>query len=126
MTKLVNWGRWVVAAYFGMIVVGSIAGLFAVIISHVRENQSFYPVYMGFFLLVPAVACAWGLVKWRHWAYVLALVLTSFAIFTVPLTYKVSGLHASDWELLILNCATLVWLLLPAVRARYSRRNQFA
>ncbi len=123
MSRLVNWGRWVVAGYFGMIVVGSIAGLFAVIISRVRENQTLYPAYMGFFTIVLALACIWGLVTWNHWAYVLAIVLAGFGILTVPFTYKAVGLRAADWGFLILNCATRLWLLLPAVRAKYSRRN---
>jgi len=139
MSKLVNYGRWSVALFFAL---QGLATLFAAIadaVSTIRSGSgSLYPTYEQLIESGAFVVCSWGLVKMHNWAYWLAtgicilevmvialLVLSSFK--TIFGTWFVSdGIFLGSGSILIpalIACASLVWLLLPPVRAQYLQRE---
>jgi hypothetical protein len=130
MSKLVNWGRWVVAA---ILVIRGFAFLTYRIVPDVIEGyygrQTFYPVYMRILWSVPFFLCALGILKWDRWALGLATALCVCEIVVINVVGTTGILHQVDrGEVLamILAGTPLMWLVLPSVQAEFKRRNQIA
>jgi len=130
MSKLVNWGHWLVAAVF------TASGLFFManrilpdLVYAVRGDRSPYPEYIRYLGSLPFFVCAWGILKWENWARDLAIGLSIFELLSIVIVVALAGLHVVDASTVMftaLICVALIWLRLPAVRAEYSRRNQIA
>jgi hypothetical protein len=128
MSKLVNWGHWLVAGFFAVSGAPFLWSVIASLPSGYREHprEGTYIFFWGMIMSLPPFACAWGIFKWRRWGRMLGivfsvLILAGFAI--LAFDRKVS---AGESVFAFIYCGTLVWLLLPVVRAEYFRRNQIA
>lgn len=143
MSKLVNWGRWLVAGLLIAQGLASLSGAFTEMISILRSGQgTFYPTYMHLLVAAAIVLCAWGIFRLHRWAYWLALVVCVLELVTLfglismtqgPETFTaelfIGDLRFDSVTVLIPVAATigcLIWLLLPVVRAEYLRRDQIA
>lgn len=139
MSKLVNWGRWPVALFFAL---QGLAILFAAIagaISMIRDGSgTLYPTYVQLFDSAALLLCSWGLMKMRNWAYWLAMAICILEVMVIAMEifdqfkgahifgYVLEGIHFQPGSILIPEmtaCASLVWLLLPSVRARYLHKE---
>jgi hypothetical protein len=133
MSKLVNWGRWVAAVILGVGVYGGTAGILisTVLLAGVdiplRRQWLYLIVALS---LVSSLAFARGLVKLRRWAYVLAIVVGVLDLLTLRFTFKaIVPEYVGPLEFAVeagMSFACLIWVLLPPVRAAYSRRQNFA
>src|SRR4029077_6666008 len=134
MNKLVNLGRWPVAIFFAL---QGLATLFAAIadaVSTIRSGSgSLYPVYEQVIESGAFVACSWGLVKMRNWAYWLATGICILEVMVIALLalsslktifstwFVLDGIHFGSGSILIpglIAFVSLVWLFLPSVRAQ--------
>jgi hypothetical protein len=142
MSKLVNWGRWVVAGLLAAQGLAGLPGTLKETIATIRSGQStFYPIYMHILGATAFLVCAWGLLKVHRWAYWLAVGIYLFEVIilvslvamrgpeTIAIDVFIGGLHFDSVTLLLPVAAAIacfVWLLLPAVRTEYLRRDQIA
>jgi hypothetical protein len=134
MIKVVEWGRSAVGAFFIVLgvdmLVASTIHVPGLMREHSREATYTFVLGRAFLLWLPALFCAWGVFKCRAWARKLGLALCAF--FTVAgsgLSVDLRLAGRVDTPLLVMAlvaCAVFVWLILPAVRAEYFRRNQIA
>jgi hypothetical protein len=126
VSKVVNWGHWVVAALFavsgGAWLWDSIARLPVVFREHPQEVTYYF--VSDAFLWAPALLCAWGILKWRSWARTLGVILSAFIFAVYGIAFVIA--RKLDWAMALIYCSALMWLLLPVVGAEYSRRNQIA
>jgi hypothetical protein len=135
MSKIVNWGHWLVGAFFVFLSASMLwhplTGL-----PKLLQLLRHYPPYMTYVVVEDALTwaavliCGWGIFRWRRWGRVLGIVLSAYllAVCVTGLTYFQQGIRAS-WPLFLLgliSCSVFIWLFLPAVRAEYLRRNQLA
>jgi hypothetical protein len=142
MTKIVNWGRWVVA---GLLAGQGLAGLPSTLketITTIRSGQgTLYPTYMHILGATTFLLCAWGLLKVHRWAYWLAVLIYAFEVIilfsvvamwgpeTIATDIFIGGLHFDSVTLLlpvVAAIACFVWLLLPSVRAQYMQKESAA
>lgn len=134
MTKLVSWGHWAVGAFFVFLgvdaLLASTAHVPGLVRDHSRETAYAFVLAHAFFVYLPAFFCAWGVFKWRAWARRLGIALCAFfAMVGLGLWVYFRTAGRLDTPLLVMTLlAAMVfgWLLLPDVRAEYSRRNQIA
>lgn len=133
MSKVVNWGHWVVAALFAALgldfVWNGILGVPRLLREHPTDIT--YRFVSDALIWITILICAWGVFKWRRWARPLGIVWSAFWIVAISVGFSMrveSGLRSNvDWLLSVLiGCSVLVWFFLPAVRSEYSRRNQVA
>ena len=126
MSKVVNWGHWVVGALFAVSGAAwlwySIARLPVVLPEHPQEVPYYF--VSDAFLWVPALLWAWGIFKWRSSARTLGVILSAFIFAVYGVAFVIA--RKLDWAMALIYCSALIWLLLPVVRAEYSRRNQIA
>lgn len=130
MSKFIDWGNWLVAAIFaanGLLLFGP--SFFSAVTSAVKGRALFYPPYLAITGCVAFLLCAWGILKWRRWGLTLGIILSVVEVgllvfFTVLDSPEALDPHA--WIFPIVNFAVLIWLLLPAVRTEFSRRNRTA
>ena len=134
MSKIVNWGRWVIAVYFaawGLESLWKIILRFSNLLREYPKELTHTIVAFDAFFWIAAFACAWGILKWRLWARKLGIVLSAFWALAIGLGFgfrlQAGGKPNFFWLLLLsIGSLALIWLLLPAVRLEYSRRNQIA
>lgn len=135
MSKIVHWGRWLTAAFFALLGTDSpwhaLANLGHMFQEH--PNEITYYFVSDAAIWIPTLACAWGIFKWRPWARTLAIVLSALNLATLAIAILVEPRIAREfkpaWVTLgwAICCSwILVWLFVPAVRAKYSRVNQLA
>lgn len=72
---------------------------------------------------IPALICAWGILKWRRWAQFLTVVLLALGILLQAAEFATLGAqhHRGTSKLLAIMGALLmiIWLLLPRVRLQF-------
>jgi hypothetical protein len=132
MSKLVNWGRRVVAASLvlqGLIEMGDAAAmLFRPPVGQPLTKPLLVLVVAPFVVALYFVL-AWGIWKWSGWAYWF-LVVTNFGAFVLIPVLIFSGrlreLNAYKWAYVVLSVLTLIWLAMPDVYDQYWRRKQVA
>ena len=130
MSKIVNWGHWLVAAIFaanGVLTYGS--ELSEALTNALKTQASFYPVYLNAIECVAFLLCAWGIMKWRLWAHILGILLSGIELAILLFAAFVGSLVDYDprvWALPAVIFSVLIWLLLPAVWTEHLRRNQIA
>jgi len=135
VNKVVNWGHWVVAAFFAAWGLGyllsAIVG-FPILFRRHPNDVTYYVVSDAFFWIVPLL-CARGIFKWHSWARTLSIVLSLvFAVAMAVLLFMDfrSGVKASFYFaptiMTAIAWSVLIWFYLPAVRAEYLRRSQSA
>ena len=132
MNKIVDWGHWLVAA---VLAVKGFALLYEIVAylpqAWRHPNTLTYPTdHLALGLCALYFACAWGILTWRSWGRKVALAITAFESVIVAalmvVTYGLAIFNARMNLIALLNCAAMIWLVLPAVRAEYLRRNQIA
>ena len=130
MSKLVNWGHWLIAAILAF---SGFAFLTDRIIPDLIEGyygrQTFYPMYMRILWSVPFFVCALGILKWDRWARGLTMTLCMaefVALEAGGTTGIVNRIERNEVLAMILAFTPLFWLILPSVRDEYKRRNQTA
>ena len=133
MSKLVNWGHWLAAAYFAFwgadLLWTSVAGIPELLRDHPRHIT--YILVSDVLVLVAISLCTWGILNWQRWARNLGVVLSVLIIGLIAL----AAWTAPEFGLLpilefaltaLIAGSVLIWLLLPVVRAEYLRRDQLA
>ena len=121
--KIVTWGRWIVGLLAAAITATSIWGIVGNTVSMKPAARFGSQVLVADFqfvvLGVTCGLCAWGILRWRTWGHVLALV-----VFTLELFVGGLALFVGDSGPLypFTACLVLSWLLLPSVRAAYWRK----
>lgn len=137
MNKIVNSGRWLAGGLFVFLGTDLLRHAFAKIPELFREHPQIvtYQFASWALLWIPEFLCAWGLFKWRRWGRQLGIVLSAIYVFAgafsfvVSLVYpRVVGFSMTAYFAIMTLIASCVfaWLLLPAVRIAYSRRDQIA
>ena len=133
MSKVVNWGHWVVAALFAALGLDLVWEGILAVPSLLREHPTdiTYRFVSDALIWITILICAWGIFKWRRWARPLGIVWSVFWVVAISVGFSMpveSGLRSNlNWLLFVLiGCSVLVWFFLPAVRSEYSRRNQVA
>lgn len=129
MNKVISWGRWPVAAVYVIIGLSFLWVALQSEFGQFRRGdfQSFYPLYEAIIWSTSFLLCAWGILKWRRWAYVLALALAICGLLVAGLAFVALGENRFSVALIlpeVFVCSTLFWLLLPTVRAEYWRKEQ--
>ena len=133
MSKIVNWGHWVVGAVFAALgfdlVWKSILGVPSLLREHPTDIT--YRFVSDALMWITILICAWGIFKWRRWARPLGIVWSAFWVVAISMEFSMgvrSDLRSNlNWLLWVLiGCSVLVWFFIPAVRSEYSRRNQVA
>jgi hypothetical protein len=92
--------------------------------SAVRLRRTIDPVDWEWSLLpflfgVICALCAWGILRWRSWGYVLAVGISAFALFVGTEAFLM-GDSGAVFPIVVL--LVLTWLLLTPVRVAYWRR----
>jgi hypothetical protein len=96
---------------------------------HAFENRIAL-TYQDYLLVTPWVVdpvCAWGLLAWRRWARIAAIALSSMEIAAIVALAAMYGWLLLDRNILLwtaANCAVVIWLALPQVRAGYSQQQR--
>ncbi|MGA8222359.1 MAG: hypothetical protein WB780_11950 [Candidatus Acidiferrales bacterium] len=133
MSKLTDYGHWLVAAYFAFwgadLLWSSVAGFPRSLRDHPRHIT--YILVSDMLVLVAISLCTWGILNWQQWARNLGVVLSililgliALAAWTAP---ELGLLVILEFALTALIAgAVLIWLVLPVVRAEYLRRDQLA
>ncbi|MGH9686165.1 MAG: hypothetical protein ACRD5K_03625 [Candidatus Acidiferrales bacterium] len=128
MSKLVNWGHWLVGVPF------AVWGTLDLLILAFEVTGRYTPGYVGasfdpvvhMFLAPIALLCAWGIWTWRRWCQYLALFLCISAVVAFSLgIYFTRGTEFNTVLVLaeLVSVSLTSWLLLPSVRAEYRRRS---
>ena len=131
MSKIVTWGHWLVAAVLATKGMGLLYEMVAYFPRAWRHPHTLtYPTdYLTVALCLLYLACGWGILKWRKWAYIFTVTLSllEIALFV--------AIVAMDWSATLvtsiilwtaLNCAVVTWLILPMVRTTYQQRQATA
>jgi hypothetical protein len=139
VSKIVNWGHWLVAGYFGLQGLWNVSWVaHAVLIAVRNQSETFYPTYMALFDSWVLLACSWGILKMRRWGYPLAFAVSALEILVGIVGFSVSGpivskssfvfghMHFDGGFILIIAVVPsliLAWLSLPAVRTQYLHKE---
>jgi putative Mn2+ efflux pump MntP len=131
MSRLVDWGHWLVSVLFA--VIGADMIWYALSSIPRQPQDSPYDVTYRFVSSALGCAlfavCAWGIFKWRIWGHALALALCILAVMLdafLMIGYRNFDLNAIQLVGVVLPILIAVWLLLPPVRAAYRRRERLA
>jgi len=123
VNKIVDWGRRVAALLSAVLGLYSLAMLvFPLAISKRLDGaMALAVISVGVMAWLPPLVCAWGILKVRAWAYVLAMMTTALAV--PDLVFGgFRGMRATA----VGGCLIVAWLLLPPVRGEYWRRERVA
>jgi hypothetical protein len=124
VSRIVNWGRWLVAAYL------AVEGAFT-IKRGIDNGDGMFGALIGAAIWF---AWIWGVLAWSKWAHGFLVV----GAFTWPpliayliISGKVAeyGIHPLALQLIlgyVAECFILVWVLLPSVRAAYWNKEKAA
>jgi hypothetical protein len=88
--------------------------------------------YQDYLILIPwalYLVCAWGILRWRQWGQISALTLSFLELAMVVTMVAMYGTFSLDSNIVLwsaLNCAVVIWLVLPQVRSGYWQRTQTA
>jgi ABC-type transport system involved in multi-copper enzyme maturation permease subunit len=118
MSKLIKWGRSVVAA---SIAFTGAQGIYDAI-GHLIGARDLI-------LIAVFVAVGWGILVWSEWAHFLLALIMALGVGVVTSVLITSGREALNWHVLgalTLYSVTVLWLLLPAVRRKYWRKEMTA
>lgn len=127
MSRLVDWGHWLVSAFFA--VIGAVMIWYG--FSAIPRYPANFPHDVAYHFVSSALGCgllafcAWGVFTWRVWGHVLALTICVFTILLDVLLMIAYGNFAWNTGLLIPILIT-GWLLLPSVRAAYWHGERLA
>jgi hypothetical protein len=100
MSKLVNWGHWLVAVLLGVLGLYFLGGfVFALVVSKgLRESvpsghEGTVMIGLNLVAWLPFLICAWGVLRWRAWGHALTITLCALAILleVETLIFRVSG-----------------------------------
>jgi hypothetical protein len=134
MSKLVNWGHWLVGGAFAALGLLNFyqTVLFAPnLVEDLRNESSSFFFLSSFVLWIPQLASAWGLWKWKSWGYELGLAQVVLGVFWCSwwLAYVgtqnvgMRGAIRPEHIVALLICLCILgWLMLPAVRHQYRRK----
>lgn len=130
MSRVANWGHWLVAAFFafkGFLFIYENVPHF----THALRNH--LPLsYQDYLLLVPWVAypaCAWGVLRWRAWGQIGAVTLSLLEIAVIVGMVSIFGAASLDLNIILwsaANAGVVIWFVLPTVRAGYWQRQRTA
>ena len=130
MSRVASWGHWLVAAFFafkGLLLIYENVPHF----THALRNH--IPLsYQDYLLVVPWMlysACAWGILRWRPWGQIGAIVLSILELAVVVALVAMYGPLSLDRNIILwaaLNAGVVIWFVLPAVRAGYWQRYRTA
>ena len=130
MRKVVDWGRWVVAGIFAIKGIGM---LYEITPHFIHALRNRIPLsYQDYLILIPwalYLVCAWGILRWRQWGQISALSLSFLELAMVVTMVAMYGTFSLDSNIVLwsaLNCAVVIWLVLPQVRSGYWQRTQTA
>jgi hypothetical protein len=132
MSKLVNWGHWLITLFLGVLGVWFLA-------ESVRELPQFmkflrqarsaggdfefgWDLGIGFVAWAPTLLCAWGVHKWWRWGQVLTIVLCGLTLLFYAQGLAFFGrsfLSFQSVSTLLTAALIILWLLLPPVRQRF-------
>jgi hypothetical protein len=144
VTKLLSWGHWLVGAYFTVLGADALWYAAAIIPNDLREHPKEVTYLFIDHALTCAIllVCAWGIFKWRRWAYGLAIGISLLECFGAALVISVFGVKPSGAWLrignfnfglsaavvvsLLLAFLVLGWLMLPPVRHKYWQKTATA
>ncbi|MGD0955885.1 MAG: hypothetical protein ABR953_03550 [Candidatus Acidiferrales bacterium] len=130
MSKVVHWGHWVVAGVFAIKGLGMLYEIIPHFIHALRNQIPFSD--QDYLILIPwalYLACAWGILRWRQWGQIFALMLSLLELTAVVTMVAMYGLLSLDSNIVLwsaLNCGVVIWLVLPQVRSGYWQRTQTA
>jgi hypothetical protein len=122
MRKIAIWGHWIVGLIAAAIAAESIGGIAGNMLS-MQGGARFGPqvLYADFQFAIFAVfcaLCAWGIIKWRRWAHLMALGVFAFEVYASGLAMLVGDAGPLYF---VTACFVMIWLLLPSVRRAYWR-----
>jgi hypothetical protein len=130
VTRVANWGRWPVAAFFAFQGFGLIYENLPHF-THALDNH--IPLsYQDYLMVLPWVlypACAWGILDWREWGQIGAITLSILELAVVVALVVMYGPLSLDRNIILwsaLNAGVVIWFTLPEVRAGYWRRHRTA
>ena len=123
MSKLVIWGRLVVALISASIAALCICEIMGplIITGASFGSRSLDADFLIAIFGVVFGLCSWGILKWRPWGHALAIGVSAFEAFVGSW----AALVGDTGSLFPITAAlVLIWLLLPPVRAAYWQRVQ--
>lgn len=136
MSKLVNWGHWLVAAILGVLGLYFLGGfIFALVVtrglhaSAPSVHANTVMISLNLVAWLPLLICAWGVLRWRAWGRALTTMLCAVAILleVEALIFRgIRGFGVPEILKVTVACLIAAWLLLPSVRTQYLRREHLA
>jgi len=131
VSRLVNWGHWIVGAVFATWGALDFASIIFRLAGRLAPHGDTLAVdtFVQAFAVMIAFICAWGIWTWRRWGQLVALFLCSIGVLAYAIGVYVTWGTEFGRLLIVAEIASLaisIWLLLPPVRAAYWRREQIA
>lgn len=131
MSKVVDWGHWLITLFLGLLgiwfLLESIRQV-PQVVQTVRQarpaagEQVGYLLNISFVAWAPALLCTWGLYTWRRWGQVLTIVFCGLAMLFYARGLAIFGtsILSVRWVGTLSGAALIVlWLVLPPVRQRF-------
>ena len=130
MSKVANWGHWVVGVFFAIKGLGMLYEIVPHYTHALRNHLPFsYQDYLLMIVWAVYLVCAWGILRWRQWGQIAAITLSVLELALVVGMVSLFGPLSLDRNIVLwsaLNCAIVVWFVLPEVRSGYWHGNQTA
>jgi DMSO/TMAO reductase YedYZ heme-binding membrane subunit len=131
VSKVVNWGHWLVSAAFVALGADAIWSALTAIPRNLREHPQdiTYRFASSALFCALVVSCAWGILKWRVWGHALALTVCILVVLfdlLFLIAYRDFELSFSRFAGIAAPILIAAWLLLPSVRAAYRQRERLA
>lgn len=132
MTRVANWGRWILAAT--LLASAIVAGKSVVVTEFSNPLQSItkHWLVVGFSLLIDIaiwtamIRAVLAFKAWVYWLLVAINILGFFRIFFLLLSGHLHELDATQRIGSVICLATLIWLALPSVYNQYWGRKEYA
>ena len=130
MSKVANWGHWVVAGIFAIKGLGMLYEIIPHYTHALRNHLPFsYQDYLLMVVWAVYLVCAWGVLRWRHWGQIAAITLSVLELAVVVEMVSLFGPLSLDRNIILwsaLNRGVVIWLVLPQVRSGYWQRTRTA